>query len=350
MHFTIPAAACYHACMTSTKQGDELTLIEMTRRFSTEEAARDYFEALRWPDGPICPHCGNTDSARIYKVTPNPEKRIRAGLYKCAECEEGFTVTINTVMEDSHIPLNKWLIAFYMMCASKTQVSALQLQRQLEIGSYRSAWFLCHRIRFALKEVVPSAGGKLGGTVEADETYIGGKKRGKGRGYVGNKAAVVSLIERGGRVRSTVVEKVTGAALDSLLKAHIDRSAHLNTDESPVYMQTGKAFASHDTVNHSIEEYSRRDWKTGRHATTNTAEGFFGNTKRSLDGTHHHVSRKHLPLYLTELDYKYNTRKATDGARTAGGIKLVEGKRLMLRKPKKAHEIVPRERHDDHAG
>jgi hypothetical protein len=271
-------------------------------------------------------------------VTANPGKKIRAGLYKCAECQEGFTVTINTVMEDSHLPLNKWLIAFYMMCASKTQVSALQLQRQLEIGSYRSAWFLCHRIRFALKEVVPGANGggeKLSGTVEADETWIGGKASGKGRGYTGNKTPVVSLIERGGRVRSTVVEKVTGPALDRLLKAHIDRAAHLNTDESPVYTKTGRDFASHDTVNHAQEEYGRHDHETGRHATTNTAEGFFGNTKRSLDGTHHHVSGKHLPLYLAELDYKYNTRKATDGARTVSGIKLMEGKRLMLRRPAK---------------
>src|ERR1700722_5947295 len=195
-----------------TNPAPELTLLEMTRRFSTEESAREYFEALRWPNGPVCPHCGNADPARVYKVAANPAKKIRAGLYKCAECQEGFTVTINTVMEDSHLPLNKWLIAFYMMCASKTQVSALQLQRQLEIGSYRSAWFLCHRIRFALKEVAPGSSGggeKLSGTVEGDETWIGGKRRGKGRGFVGNKTPVVSLIERGGRVRSTVVEKVS---------------------------------------------------------------------------------------------------------------------------------------------
>lgn len=318
----------------STNPGDELTLIEMTRRFSTEESARDYFDQLRWPNGPVCPHCGNADATRIWKVTPNQAKKVRPGLWKCAECQEGFTVTINTVMEDTHLPLNKWLIAFYMMCASKTQVSALQLQRQLEIGSYRSAWFLCHRIRFALKDTFPSEEDKLTGIVEADETYIGGKRRGRGRGYVGNKTAVVSLVERGGRVRSTVVEKVTGPALDRLLKAHIHRSAHLNTDESPVYTKTGSAFASHDTVNHSIEEYSRRDEDTGRHATTNTAEGFFGNSKRSLDGTHHHVSEQHLPLYMAELDYKYNTRKVSDGARTATGIKLVAGNRLMLRPSK----------------
>ncbi len=156
------------------------------------------------------------------------------------------------------------------------------------------------------------------------------------RGYTGNKTPVVSLIERGGRVRSAVVDKVTGASLDRLLKAHVDRSAHLNTDESPIYTETGKAFASHDTVNHSAEEYGRHDKETGRHATTNTAEGFFGNTKRSLDGTHHHVSGKHLPLYLADIDYKYNTREMTDGGRTATGIPKVVRKRLMLRRPAKA--------------
>lgn len=174
--------------------------------------------------------------------------------------------------------------------------------------------------------------GKLSGTVEADETYIGGRKRGMGRRYTGNKTAVVSLVERGGRVRSQVVHKVTGDALSRLLKQHVAKSAHLNTDESPLYKKTGKIFASHDTVNHSIDEYARSD-KSGRLATTNTAEGFFGNSKRSLDGTHHHVSGKHIPLYLAELDYKYNTRKATDGSRTVGSIQRIAGKRLMLRRP-----------------
>ncbi len=312
----------------------DLTLVQIAQRFSTEDAAREYFEKLRWPNGPVCPHCGNAKQDRIYKVTPNPEKKIRPGLYKCAECIQSFTVTVGTVCEDSHIPLNKWLIGFYMMCASKTQVSALQLQRQLEIGSYRSAWFMCHRIRFALQDIMPSD--KLDGTVEADETYVGGKKRGMGRRYTGNKTAVVSLVERGGRVRSRVAPKVTGDALGRLLKQHVAETAHLNTDESPVYTKVGKTFASHDTVNHGDEEYVRRD-VSGRLATTNTAEGFFGNSKRSLDGTHHQVSAKHLPLYLAELDYKYNTREETDGARTAIAVPKIVGKRLMLRRPKPAN-------------
>ncbi len=322
--------------MTSTskptkKAADDLTLMQIMQRFSTEESARDYFENLRWPNGSVCPHCGNADSDRIYKVTANAGKKIRAGLFKCAECTDQFTVTVGTVMEDSHIPLNKWLIAFYIMCASKTQVSALQLQRQLELGSYRSAWFLCHRIRFALMDVIPTD--MLTGTVEADETYIGGKKRGRGHGYVGNKTAVVSLVERGGRVRSHVVGKVTGKEITKILKSHVAADARLNTDESRLYKKVGRSFASHDVVNHSKEEYARQDRHTGRLATTNAAEGFFGNSKRALDGTHHHISKKHTNLYFAELDYKYNTRTNTDGERTVLGIKQMAGKRLMLRRP-----------------
>lgn len=249
----------------SGKNGSgDLTLIEIAARFSTEEAAREYFEKHRWPNGPVCPHCGNAAQDRIWKVTANPAKKIRAGQYKCAECRDTFTVTVGTVCEDSHIPLNKWLIGFYMMCASKTQVSALQLQRQLEIGSYRSALFLCHRIRFALQDI--SYTDQLAGTVEADETYVGGVKRGMGRRYVGNKTPVVALVERGGRVRSQVAPKLTGEMLDRILKQHISRDAHLNTDESPLYKKPGKDFASHGTVNHGEEEYARHE--QGRLVTT----------------------------------------------------------------------------------
>lgn len=303
----------------------DLTLLEIMRRFSTEAAARAYFEKMRWPNGPVCPHCGGAD--KNYPLTPNKKARIREGLYKCGTCDSRFSVTVGTVMESSHIPLNKWLIAFYMICASKTQVSALQLQRQLEIGSYKSALFLCHRIRYALKDISPA--GPLGGEVEADETYIGGKAKGKGRGYTGNKVAVVSLVQRGGDVRSHVAERVTGKTITTLLRRHVAEDAHLNTDESPLYKNAAEHCASHSTVNHSAEEYAYYDYRSGRTVSTNTVEGFFGNSKRSLDGTHHHVSRQHLHLYAAELDFKYNTRKSTDGERTAQSIRRIEGKRLM---------------------
>lgn len=318
--------------MASDNKPVGITLMDIMARYATEDAARAYFEQLRWPNGVVCPHCGNAEQTSIYKLTANPGKKIRAGLYKCAECKDSFTVRVGTVMEDSHIPLNKWLIAFYIMCASKTQISALQLQRQLALGSYRSAWFLCHRIRYALKDAEPTD--LLRGTVEADETYIGGKARGKGRGYVKNKTAVVSLVERDGRVRSQVAEMVNGKEITKILKRHVATTAVLNTDESGIYTQVGKEFAAHDTVNHKAEEYARQDKTTGRLATTNAAEGFFGNSKRSLDGTHHHISKGHTGLYFAELDFKYNTRKSSDGVRTNAGIVKMEGKRLMLRRPK----------------
>jgi transposase-like protein len=318
-----------------SKASDDLSLMQIVRRFSTEEAAREYFENIRWPNGPVCPHCGNCARDRVYSVAANPEKKIRSGLYACAECKGQFTVTMGTVMEDSHVPLNKWLIAFYIICASKTQVSALQLQRQLELGSYRTAWFLCHRIRFSLASSTPID--MLNGTIEADETYIGGKKRGHGRAYVGNKTAVVSLVERDGRVRSSVLKMVNGKQITEFLKQHVSREAHLNTDESRLYVKIGQQFASHDVVNHSREEYARHDKKTGRLATTNAVEGFFGNSKRAIDGTHHHISSKHTGLYFAELDYKYNTRKESDGSRTVMGIQQMTGKRLMIRKPKGTH-------------
>jgi transposase-like protein len=297
--------------------------MSIMNKFRTEEAARNYFESVRWSDGVECPHCG---SSKAYAITPNIAKKIRPGLYQCGDCKKTFTVTVGTVMEDSHIPLNKWLIGFYMMCASKTQVSALQLQRQLEIGSYSTALFMCHRIRYALSQILPDD--KLKGEVEIDETYIGGKVKGKGQGYTKNKTAVVSVVERGGNVVSTVVDSVTGKVIGKLLDEKVDESAHLNTDEAQVYVTPGKKFASHDTVKHADEEYAYWDPVTGRKVTTNAVEGFFGNSKRSISGTHHNISPWHTDLYFSELDYKYNTRDMTDGERTKNAIPLIEGKRL----------------------
>jgi len=316
--------------MSSTKThpaAADLTLITLMKRFSTEEAARALLEEIRWPDGVVCAQCGAINDA-----TKLEGKAHRAGLYQCniPTCRKQFSVTVGTIFEDSHIPLNKWLIAYYLLSSAKTQVSALQIQRMLEIGSYRSAWHMCHRIRFTMAELGPA---KLKGEVECDEMYVGGKARGKGRGYVGNKTAVVSVVERGGNVRSQVIgaDRVSSAEVNAVLVTHVSKKAHLNTDESPIYDEPGKRFKSHLTVNHSEEEYARHDLETGRLATTNTAEGFFGNSKRSMDGTHHHVGRKHLSLYMAELDYKYNTRKVTDGERTVGGLGKMEGRRLTLK-------------------
>ena len=256
--------------MNKRQAGKNLTLMSVMAQFSTEEAAIRYFEAIRWPDGLYCPHCGNADAKRHYSITANRAKKIRPGLHQCAECRLSFTVRLGTVMEDSHVPLNKWLIGFYMMCASKTQVSAVQLQRQLEIGSYSAARFLRHRIRFALMDLFPKS--KLDGTIAADETYLDGRIHGRGRSYKGNKTPLVSLVERDGLVRSHIVDVVTGKAITRLLKEDASDTACLNTDESSLYNATGRHFAAHVLLNHSDEEHGRFDHETGRLATANTVE------------------------------------------------------------------------------
>jgi len=306
----------------------DLTLDQIMAHFGTDEAAREYLEAVRWPRGPVCPHCGNANRKTIYAIEANPEKKIRAGLRECKECGDQFTVTIGTIFEDSHIPLRKWLIAWYMLCASKKGIAALQIQRMLDIGSYRSAWFMMHRIRYALRD--PVFKGKLGGgggTVEADETYVGGKVRGMGRAYKGNKTPVVALVERGGRVRSRSVGKVTGKTLKGFLDEHLDPSAHLMTDDLPAYRKPGKRFASHQSVNHSAGEYVRGN------AHTNSVEGYFSLLKRGVNGVFHHVGAQYMDQYLAEFDFRYNHREDTDGARTIAGLKKIDGKRLMLRRP-----------------
>ena len=305
-----------------------LDLDQIMAHFATDEAARQYLEAVRWPRGPVCPHCSNKDQAKIYAIAPNRAKKVREGLRECGECHKSFTVTVGTIFEDSHIPLRKWLVAWYMLCTSKKGVSALQIQRMLDIGSYRSAWFMMHRIRYALRDpVFADKLGGGGGTVEADETYVGGKVRGKGRAYKGNKTPVMALVERGGRVRSSAIKNVTGKTLKRVLNEHLDRSANLMTDDWPAYRKPGKRFASHQTVNHSAGEYVRDD------VHTNTVEGYFSLFKRGVNGTFHHIGHQYMDQYLAEFDFRYNHRKVTDGERTIAGLKRVEGKRLMLRQP-----------------
>ncbi len=310
------------------KTPENLTLNQIMAHFATDEAAREYLEASRWPNGPVCPHCGNANRKTIYDIAPNPAKKVRVGLRECKACSGSFTVTVGTIFEKSHIPLRKWLIAWYMLCTSKKGVSAHQIMRMLDIGSYRSAWFMMHRIRYALRDpVFADKLGGGGGTVEADETFVGGKVKGRGRAYKGNKTPVVALVERGGRVRSSAVKNVTGKTLRRVLNEHLDPSANLMTDDWRAYRKPGTRFASHQTVNHSVGEYVRGD------VHTNTVEGYFSLFKRGVNGTFHHIGHQYMDQYLAEFDFRYNHRKVTDGERTLAGLKKVEGKRLMLRRP-----------------
>jgi transposase-like protein len=235
--------------------------------FTDEDAARAHFEALRWPDGPVCPHCGSVDSATELKGNST-----RPGVYKCRECRKPFTATIGTLYERSHIPLHKWLLATHLMCASKKGISAHQLFRMLGFGSYRTAWFMAHRIREGMRELHPETEGPLGGknkVVEADETYVGGKARNR-KDRVPPKETVMTLVEREGRVRSFHVANVTAETLRPVLMAQIEHASYLMTDEAPVYVGIGREFSGHGTVKHSIEEYVR-----GGFWHTNTAESYF---------------------------------------------------------------------------
>jgi transposase-like protein len=303
---------------------ESLTLTEIFKHFSTDDKARDYLESIRWPFGPVCPHCENKNDAPIWKIEANEKKKIRPGLYHCGKCSKQFTVTVGTIFEDSHIPLQKWLVAWYLLCSSKKGISSLQIQRQLGLGSYRTALFMMHRIRYALKD--PVFDDKLGGIVEVDETYIGGKVRGKGPRYVKNKSAVVSLVERGGKARSQMVSHpVNAKTIKAVLEANVKQSATIMTDESKPYPPATRGFAAHHAVNHHQGEYARGD------VTTNSVEGFFSILKRGIIGTFHQVSAKHLPLYLAEFDHRYNHRDVSDGERTMEGLAKVEGKRLTYR-------------------
>jgi transposase-like protein len=292
--------------------------------FTDENKARELLEQSRWPDGPVCPHCGQMET-----VSPLGGKSMGPGWYWCAECREKFTVRVGTLYERSHIPLHKWLLATHLIVSSKKGMSALQLSRMLGL-SYKSAWFMCHRIREAMK---PATRGPLGGegkVVEADETYIGGKDKNKhvskrkGMGGM-DKAPVFALVERGGESHSFHVANVTGDTLRPLIVTHASRKSSLMTDMGGQYFHVGKEFARHETVNHGDDEYVRGD------AHTNTAECRFSLMKRAVFGTHHSISEAHLHRYLTEWDFKWNTRQLKDGERAAKALKGIEGKRLTYR-------------------
>jgi transposase-like protein len=296
--------------------------------FTNDDKAREALEAIRWPDGPVCPHCGNLDQELIAK---GKGKASRPGLYYCAACNGQFTVTVGTVMERSKIPLSKWLFAMHLMGASKKGISALQLQRMLGV-TYKTAWFLCHRIREAMTTATSGPLGGSGKIVEADETWIGGKEANKHVGKrnkknIGGmgKRPVLALTERNGESRSFHIASVTGATLRPILDTHISRESALMTDQGGQYYHLGKQFDRHETVNHGKDEYVRGD------AHTNTSECRFSLMKRAVFGAHHSISEAHLGRYLAEWDFKWNTRKVKDGERAALIAKGIEGKRLTYR-------------------
>jgi transposase-like protein len=317
--------------------------------FQNDAAARRLIESIRWPEGPVCSHCGSIN--RAYAVSG------RAGLYRCAEpeCRKDFTCTTGTVMERSKIALHKWLMGFYLMSASKKGVSAHQLHRALGI-TYQSAWFMCHRIREAMRDGGLSGPlGGNGGIVEADETYFGkqeepkpSKKR-KGRPYTkggragpAGKRAIVALVERGGRVRTFHPAFADKKTVQGIVRENIDRESRLHTDESGLYFGSDEHFAAHETVTHSHGEYVRNvellengEWRPLK-IHTNSAEGYFSIFKRGMRGIYQHCKEKHLHRYLAEYDFRYNHRVKlgySDIDRTFAAIRGVEGKRLTYRQP-----------------
>ena len=299
--------------------------------YHNEDMARAHLESIRWPDGPRCAHCSSDD------VTRMQGKSHRKGLIHCNECGKPFTVTVNTVMERSKIPLAKWVLGFQLMASSKKGVSSHQLHRMLGI-TYKSAWFLSMRIREAmgLPKEPPSRGG-MGGkgkTVEADETYVGGKKRNAKKGKPEpKKHAVVTLVEREGKVHAEHVPNVTAKNVRDVMDRQIDKASDLKTDGSMIYDTIGPDYATHETVNHSAKEYVRDD------AHVNTAESFHALLKRGIYGSFHAVSEHHLNRYVAEAAFKFNTRASLgidDMQRARNAIRGAEGKRLTYQQPKEA--------------
>ena len=277
-------------------------------RYKNEFAARRHLERVRWPDGPVCPHCGTVDRASRIKGG-------RKGLWFCNACRKQFSITVGTLFERSHVPLHKWLLAVHLLSSSKKGMSSHQLHRMLGV-TYKTAWFMSHRIREAMRELNP---GPLGGenkTVEADESYVGGKARNRAFRKPRKKEAVFALVEREGKVRSFHVPAVNAKTLRPILVTQIDRKSYLMTDEWGSYVRVGREFAGHGTVNHSIKEYVR-----GGFWHTNTVENYFSILKRGITGVYQHVSQKHLKRYLGEFDFRYNARSLTDWERTAAALR-----------------------------
>lgn len=287
----------------------------------TEDEARTYLEEIRWPEGPICPHC-NHNKAYALKG-----KAHRKGLYKCAKCRKQFTVTVGTVLHRSHISLKQWVLTFHLLCSSKKGMSALQLQRELGLGSYEAAWFLAHRIREAMQEEPMRR--LLQGVVEVDETYVGGKPRKhtgahkRGRGT--KKSPVLGMVERQGEVVSQPVERVDGKTLKGAIQRTVSEDSVIMTDEWPSYRGLNKTHQAHQVINHGQGEYSVNG------VNVNTIESFWSLLKRGIYGIFHHVSKKHLSRYCAEFSFRWNTRRLDDALRRDYAMFSCGGKRLTYR-------------------
>jgi len=303
-------------------------------RFTDETVARGALEAIVWPNGPTCPHCGNTDQDKIAELTT---KSARPGLRYCNECKGQFTATVGTVFERSKIPLTKWWLAMHLLGSSKKGISSHQLHRMLGV-SYKSTWFMMHRIREAMRSGDLAPIGRAGGIVEADETFIGRKDGSiKRRGH-GHKNAVLSLVERRGHVRSFHVNSVSAAELVPIVKANVAKETAMMTDEGGHYFTLGDHFMSHESVSHKADEYVRGD------VYTNTIEGYFSIFKRGMKGVYQHCGEKHLHRYLAEFDFRYNNRIALgigDKERVNTIAQGISGKRLTYRRAYKESDAAP---------
>ncbi len=296
-----------------------------------EDQARELLEAIRWPDGIICPHCGNNEA---YKLTPKEtgKKHVRKGVYKCRACRKQFTVTVGTVMEHSKIKLVHWLLCFYLICSSKKGISAHQIHRTLGI-SYEAAWFMCHRVRFSMTQMPMSK--LLEGQVELDATFIGGKEGFMHKSKLGPKTKahsyhyhykvpVFALVQRGGELRARKMRTLSNYNIRWEVRKHVSHDATLMTDSAAAYEMIYQEYP-HQAVDHEKGEYVRGD------AHVNTLEGWFSLLKRGVSGTFHHVSEEHLDRYVNEFVFRYNLRAISDAERTVRAIRQIVGKRLMYK-------------------
>ena len=299
-------------------------------RFTDEIAARNALEAVVWPDGPVCPHCGNADVSKIAKLTT---ESVRPGLRYCDECKGQFTATVGTVFERSKIPLTKWWFAMHLIGSSKKGISSHQLHRMLGI-SYKSTWFMMHRIREAMRAGdLPPMGGP-GSIVEVDETFIGRVKGvPKQKSGSAHKNVVLTLVERGSSARSFHIDSTRRADVEGIMRANIRKEFKLMTDEARHYKAIGREFSSHESVNHHEEEYGRGI------VHTNTVENFYSVFKRGMKGVYQHCSEKHLHRYVAEFDFRYSNRSAI-GVEDAERVRKIAagiiGKRLTYRRPNEA--------------